>query len=289
MKRILFIINPKAGVDRIKALQKEIERNIDHRLFQYEVVYTEYAKHGTLLARKGVEAGFDLIVAVGGDGSVNDVVNGIYGTNATLGIIPKGSGNGLARSLKIPMNQSKALLLLNKWKVRKIDVGTVENHLFVSNAGVGFDVQVIEDFSKSSRRGLLTYLTVILKDVWKYPVKEWDICADEEKIKNRFFMLTVANASQLGYGFKIAPGAELDDGFFDLVTIRRFPKVMASGIALRAFSGKISGSPLVSVRKVKEITISHPDLSILQFDGEAAACGDRITIKMMPEKLRVLS
>lgn len=288
MKKVLFIINPNAGIERTKVLKKDIAENLDHNLFQHEIVYTEYAKHGTELAKVGVEQGFDVIVAVGGDGSVNDVVNGIYGTDAVLGIIPKGSGNGLARSLKIPVKQASAIRLLNQQNIRKIDVGEADGHLFVSNAGVGFDTVITEQFRKSKHRGLSAYLSLILKNVFVYPVKEWSIEADRKRWKSSSFMLTAANAIQLGYGFKMAPEAQLDDGYFDFVSIKKFPKVLASVIAFRAFTGKISGSRFVSIQLAKEIRISHPDLKMLQFDGEAVACGNQILIKMMPNKLNVI-
>lgn len=289
MKKVLFIINPHSGVDRVKALKKAIDENLNHQLFQYEIVYTEYAKHGILLAREGVEKGFDLIVAVGGDGSVNDVMNGLYRTKGVLGIVPKGSGNGLARSLGIPLKETTAIRLLNEWNIRNIDIGEADGHLFASNAGVGFDTVVTDKFSKSKHRGLRAYLSVILKNVLKYPVREWQLVLDGKSEKCAAFMLTAANAVQLGYGFQIAPKAKLEDGLFDFVTVRKFPKALASTIALRAFTGKIAQSPYVSIRQVKEIIISHPDLNLLQFDGEAVTCGNRIVIEMLPEKLKVLA
>lgn len=289
MKKVLFIINPRSGVDRVKALKKDIEESLDHHLFSYEIVYTEYARHGIELAKIGVDKGFDLIVAVGGDGSVNDVINGLYGTDGILGIIPKGSGNGLARSLGIPLKTSAAIALLNGWNIRSIDIGEADGHLFASNAGVGFDTIVTEKFSKSKRRGLIAYLSVILKNVWKYPVKNWQLVVDGKQEDCTAFMLTIANAVQLGYGFQIAPKAKLEDGLFDLVSVRKFPKALASTIALRAFTGRIGNSPYVNIRQAKEIMISHPDLKLLQIDGEAIACSSRIVIRMMPEKLSVIS
>lgn len=289
MKRALFIINPNSGIDRVKSLKKVIEANLNPESFQYEIVYTEYAKHGTLLAREGVKNGFDLIVAVGGDGSVNDVIQGIYGTKAVLGIIPKGSGNGLARSLNIPLNESKAIRLMNDWAVKNIDIGSADGHLFASNAGVGFDTIVTVAFSESRRRGLSAYLSIILKSVWRYKVKEWNLTIDGKPVSVKAFMLTVANARQLGYGFKIAPTACLNDRYFDLVIVRKFPVLMAASVALRAFTGKIKGSPYVTIQKAKEIVISHPELQALQIDGEALHCEKRIIIKMLPEQLKVLS
>lgn len=285
--KALFIINPNAGVDRVKALKSNIETCLDKKLFDYDIVYTEYSRHGTILAKEGVNKGFGLIVAVGGDGSVNDVINGIYGTNVVLGILPKGSGNGLARSLHLPLKESEAIKRLNKQHIQTIDLGQAQGHLFASNAGVGYDTVVTEAFSKSKRRGLPAYLSVIMKTVWRYPVKEWDLEIDGRKSKTKAFMLTVANAFQLGYGFQIAPNAELEDGFFDIVSIRQFPKILAGTVALRAFTGKIQKSRFVHIQKAKHIRISHPDLNRLQIDGESLPCSNPVDITILPKCLKV--
>ncbi|HET8573652.1 MAG TPA: diacylglycerol kinase family protein [Edaphocola sp.] len=286
--KALFIINPNAGTDRVKALKGNIEAYLDKGLFDYEIAYTEYARHGTILAKEGIEKGFELIIAVGGDGSVNDIINGIYGSNAVLGILPKGSGNGLARSLHLPLKASEAVQRLNRRHIRTIDLGMAQGHLFASNAGVGYDTVVTEAFSKSTKRGLPAYLSVIMKTVWRYPVKEWHLEIDGRASKIKAFMLTVANAFQLGYGFQIAPNAELEDGFLDVVSIRKFPKLLAGTVALRAFTGKIQKSPYVHIQKARHIRISHPDLTRLQIDGESLPCTSPVDITILPKSLKVL-
>ncbi len=287
-KKILFIINPCSGVNRVKALQTAIADNLDSQQFDYKVVYTQYAKHGTQLAREGVQQGYEIIVAVGGDGSVNDVVNGLYGTQAILGILPKGSGNGFARSLGIPIQTKKALQLLNQNNLREIDVGQADGNLFVSNAGVGFDTVVTDKFRTSKRRGLLSYLWIISKSIWTYNAKKWTITLDGKTEQKRCFMLTAANGVQLGYGFQIAPNAQPDDGYLDWVSIEKFPVLAAIPIAFRAFTGKINRSKYVSYQRVREVKLHHPDLNLLQIDGEALPCQNEIILQIMPKKLKVL-
>lgn len=287
-KKVLFIINPRAGVDRVKALQEDIDHYIDHDLFSIKLVYTEHAKHGVALAREGVAKGANLVVAVGGDGSVNDIVHGLYGSDVAMGIIPKGSGNGLARSLKIPLDQREALKRLNKFSVKHIDVGSADGHLFVSNAGVGFDTVVTKKFEHSQKRGFKAYISIILKSIWSYEPKLWQVEADGAYFETQSFMLTAANAIQLGYGFKVAPEADITDGYFELVNIKKFPKILASNIAIRAFTGGIKSSPYVSIKRAKNIKISHPNLKQLQIDGESLSCSSEILIKMMPKQLKVL-
>lgn len=288
MKKILFIINPKSGVDRVKALQNLIDQHLDHSKFEYHIAHTEYAKHGTELAKKGVNDSYQIIVAVGGDGSVNDVIAGIHNTNATLAIIPKGSGNGLARSLKIPLDSAKAIELINKEKKATIDLGKADDKIFVSNAGVGFDALVARKFAKSNRRGMAIYSWIVTKYLWMYKEKVWEIEVDGVPIKERAFILTVANAAQFGYNFKIAPHANLQDGLFDIVIIKKYPKILGAVIALRAFNGTILQSKFVVHFKGKKITIRHPELSLLQMDGDVYKCGTEVKIEMQPASLHVM-
>ncbi len=289
MKSVLFIINPHSGVDRLKSIEKAIDEHLDKTLFSYKIAHTAYAKHGIELAQQGVKDDFDLIVAVGGDGSVNDVLHGIYGSDVTLGIIPMGSGNGLARSLDIPLSPAKAIALINQWHIHPIDVGQADGHLFLSNAGVGFDTLVTEKFSHSEHRGLTAYTSIVIKNFWTYTPKTWQVTIDGKTTETEAFMLTAANAKQLGYGFQIAPKAELCDGLFDLVLVKKFPALMGGIISIRAFLGAITESAYISTHKAKEITITHPDLKALQVDGETFTCNSSITIKMMPKQLKVLA
>lgn len=289
MKKVLFIINPLSGTNRIKALKNDIEENLDLNSFSYEIVYTEFPKHGTSLASEAANKGFDIIVAVGGDGSVNDVIKGLYGTQAILGIIPMGSGNGLARSLKVPLKEGRAIQLINKLSVCEIDIGKADGHLFASNAGVGFDAVVTNEFSNNERRGFLAYIGIILKNIWSYKPKKWTVEIDGKISTTTSFMLTAANAVQLGYGFQIAPESQIDDGYLDLVNIKKFPVLMASVIALRAFSGTIHKSRFVTTQKIKKVRISHPELNQLQLDGENLPCGNEIIIEVLPKKLKVIA
>lgn len=289
MKKILFIINPKSGVDRVKALQGLIDKYLDKERFTPEVAHTQYAKHGTELAREAVQNGFDIIVAVGGDGSVNDIIAGIHNTGATLGIIPKGSGNGLARSLRIPLDPVKAIQLLNEGKTHTIDLGKADGRIFVSNAGVGFDALVARKFAKSKRRGMAIYSWIVTKYLWMYKEWQWDIEVDGLPLREKAFILTVANAEQFGYNFRIAPIADLQDGLFDIVIIRKYPKILGAGIAIRAFNGSILKSKYVRHLKGKKIVIRHPGLNLLQMDGDVHPCGPEVAVEMLEGALQIIA
>jgi diacylglycerol kinase (ATP) len=289
MKKILFIINPKSGIDRVKALQNLIAQHLDATQFEYKIAHTEYAKHGTELARKAAtEDGYHIVVAVGGDGSVNDIIAGLHHTNATLAIIPKGSGNGLARSLGIPLDAAKAIQLINAGKQIAIDLGKANDKIFVSNAGVGFDALVARKFAKSNRRGMAIYSWIVTKYLWMYKEWTWDVEVDGLPIKERAFILTVANAAQFGYNFKIAPQADLQDGLFDIVIIKKYPKILGALIALRAFNGTILQSKYVLHFKGRNIKISHPQLNLLQMDGDVYTCENEVNITMIPASLNIM-
>ncbi len=288
MEKVLFIINPKSGVDRVKALQGLIDQHLDQRKYHYEIAHTQYAKHGTELARNAAANGIEVIVAVGGDGSVNDVITGIYGTKARLGIIPKGSGNGLARSLQIPLDPAKAIEVINQGKTAVIDLGKADQRIFVSNAGVGFDALVARKFAKSNRRGMAIYSWIVTKYLWMYKEWKWNIEVDGVPMQERAFILTVANAAQFGYNFKIAPLADLQDGLFDIVIIKKYPKILGALIALRAFNGTLMKSKYVLHFKGKKVTISHPQLSLLQMDGDVHKCGPEVNIEMLKASLNIL-
>ncbi len=288
MKQLVFIVNPRAGVEREKEIMRAIEANIDHSRYAYEIQHTEYARHGTELARKAAENGAFAVVAVGGDGSVNDVAQGLLGTNTVLAIIPKGSGNGMARTMKIPLDVNEAMKVINNGFVVNMDVAFANDRPFISNAGVAFDALISKKFAKSLRRGLAVYSYLVTKYMWLYKPWSFDITIDGKAIKEKVFMINVANGQQFGYNFKIAPKADYTDGVLDLVIIRSFPKILGGLIALRAMNGTINGSPYVTHLTGKEITISHPDLKLMQTDGDAHACENHIKFTVKPGAQKVI-
>jgi YegS/Rv2252/BmrU family lipid kinase len=285
---LCFIVNPRSGTDRVKAIADAIDSVFEGRRNEIELRYTEYAGHGTLLAREAAAAGAQAVIAVGGDGSVRDIAKGLMGSEAVLGIVPKGSGNGLARSLGIPLRLENALRVIATGRTRSIDVGYANEELFLSNAGAGFDALIARAFAASRRRGLRAYSWLVTKHLWQYRAPEWQISADGKEWTERAFMINVANGAQLGYNFKIAPLARPDDGYLDLTIVRHFPKVLGGGIALRAFRGAIHKSSFVQHLRARDITIAHPELRLMQTDGDAHECGPSLRFRIVPGALRVL-
>jgi len=289
VKKILFIINPRAGVDRSKAIETALQQHLDHQQYQYEIAETQYPKHGTAIAKDAVASGIDVVVAVGGDGSLNDIIQGIHNTDTVLGVIPMGSGNGLARSAGIPLKLEAAIKVLNKNNVHAIDSGMVDNkRLFISNAGVGFDAVVTEEFVHSKKRGFWSYVGIINKKIWSYSPKKWTIELDGKVIREKAFMITVANATQLGYNFQIAPVALMNDGYFDVVVIRKHPKILSGIIGLQAFTDTLLNNRYVNHYKAKSVKISSESNRVMQMDGEAIDCASTISIEMSEKSIKLL-
>lgn len=288
-KHIVFIINPKSGVERQKEIKQAIDAHLDEHKYSHEIWRTEYAKHGTALAAEAAQKGAYAVIAVGGDGSVNDIVRGLMGTDTLLGIIPKGSGNGMARTMRIPLDTAEAIKVINKGNAEGMDVAFANGEPFISNAGVAFDALISKKFARSERRGFMTYSWLVTKYMWLYKEREFKITVDGKEHTALAFMVNVANGQQFGYNFKIAPMADYTDGILDVIIIRKFPKILGGLLVIRAMAGTIAGSPYVTHLTGKEITISNPLLKLMQTDGDAHECVNEIkfTIKKGAQKVLV--
>ncbi|RYZ53416.1 MAG: YegS/Rv2252/BmrU family lipid kinase [Sphingobacteriales bacterium] len=287
-KHLVFVINPRSGVDRQKAIQQAIDDCLDHNQYSYELQFTQYARHGTALAAQAAAANAWAVVAVGGDGSVNDVAKGLVGTPTALAIVPKGSGNGMARSLGIPLNERLAISLMNAGHSIMMDMGYANEMSFISNAGVGFDTLISKKFAASTSRGFKAYSWLVTRHLWNYKCETWKITADGESFTESAFMITVANGRQFGYNFKIAPGASWTDGLFDLVIVKRFPKIMGGSLVWRAMNGSITKSPYVRHLQAKDIVIEHPNLQFMQTDGDAHPTTSPVHFRMHARALKVI-
>lgn len=288
MRHLVFVINPRSGVDRRKAIERAIARTLDLQQYSYEIRHTQYPRHGTELAKEAAANNAYAVVAVGGDGSVNDIARGLLGTETALAIIPKGSGNGMARSLKIPLNDQKAVSVINRGKMIKMDVGQANEHTFISNAGVGFDTVISEAFAKSESRGFKTYSWLVAKHLWRYKAPLWDITIDDKPFSERAFMITVANGQQFGYNFKIAPDASWTDGWLDVIVVKPFPKMLGGTLVWRAMNGSITKSRFVRHFRAKSIIVKKAGLRLMQTDGDAHMTNEKVHFSIRPGALNVL-
>jgi len=288
-KHIVFIVNPKSGVERQKEIKEGITTHLDKEHYSYEILNTKYPKHGTILAKEAAQKGAYAVVAVGGDGSVNDVVQGLIGTDTLLAIIPKGSGNGMARTMAIPLDTNEAIKVINNGNICAMDVGFANGQPFISNAGVAFDALISKKFAKSEKRGLMVYSWLVTRYMWLYKCWNWRIVVDGKEIKTRAFIVNVANGQQFGYNFKIAPMADFTDGLLDVIVVKRFPKIFGGVLSARFVMGNIHKSPFVQHFKGKEIIVSNPLLNLMQTDGDAHPCENniRFTVRKGAQKVIV--
>jgi YegS/Rv2252/BmrU family lipid kinase len=289
MKRILFIINPNSAKKNKRRILDAINKGINHRLFKIEVVNTEFAGHAINLSKDAVADNVDVIVAVGGDGTVNEVASQMINTSSTLGIVPLGSGNGLARHLGIWLNIEKSIELINRHNTSIIDTAIVNNKPFVSIAGVGFDAFVAERFAKGPRRGFLGYFQIIANEYLQYVPQEYKITfEDGQIITEKALFIAFANSNQFGYNTTIAPNATLKDGLLDVCIVKK-PKIfripmIASLLLLR----RVDISPLVKIVKAKSLVLSCEQDTIVNIDGEAINFGKELNIKIIPLSLKII-
>lgn len=289
MKKVLFIINRKSGTGRKIKFPSQADSILDKKKLDYDIAYTQYRGHAIEIAKKAAIDGIDIVAAVGGDGSVNEVAQGILGTRSVLAIIPEGSGNGLARALRIPMNASKALKLIHDGKVRQMDTGVANGRLFLSNAGVGFDARIAKLFSENKRRGFISYARLVVQEFRKYQPGFYDICIEEKQIQASAFFIVAANGNQFGYNFKIAPDARMDDGLLDICVMKPLRADQLPGLSVRLFLGK-PNSKFATRYRCRSLTISSAKgLEWMQIDGDALPVeNNKMEISLHPEKLKVI-
>src|SRR3954468_11323504 len=287
-RKICFIINPISGLGRQKVIEKLVTDLLDVSIFEPSLVYTEGPKHATLLAKKAVQENYDIVVAVGGDGSVNEIANGLIGSTTSLGILPAGSGNGLARHLGIPIDLKKAMLILQKGATQQIDSIRLNDEYFVNVAGIGFDAHIGWEFSKFGKRGLSSYVKVIFKELSALKTQQYELRIDEQPIIQKdAYLISFANGSQWGNNASIAPLADIKDGVLDIVIVKKFPLLLGLPIALKLFTKKIHTSAAVETIKAKQVIIKQ-ETTIAHMDGEPIACGQTITITVNPLSLNVI-
>ncbi len=284
MKKILFIINPIAGVKNKKNIPQLIKEHIDTSKLSYEIVLTEYAGHGKEIAAKSINT-FDIIVAVGGDGTVNEIASALKHSKAALGIIPMGSGNGLARHLKIPLNTIKAIEFLNSSSTRTIDTCTLNDTPFFCTAGVGFDGYVGDVFAKQTSRGFWTYLKCSIHEFFRYTPKTYSF--ENKNIKA--YLITIANAGQFGNDVFISPLSDIEDGKFEVCFVKPFSLGASLGLGLKLFRKKIHTSQYFDFTSRQEVIIDNPSNEFVHIDGEPIGQVKKLHFKIFPKSLHVVA
>ncbi len=288
-RSICFIINPVSGRRKSGNIKELISAEIDQNKFDLTIQYSESPGHAVSLSKEAVESRKDIIVAVGGDGTINEVAGQMIGSKSILGIVPSGSGNGLARHLNIPFSTRRALQLINTAYNTQIDTGIINGQHFISLAGVGFDAMVAKHFSKNKKRGFITYFNIIAKKFFKYKPKKYALeFQNGVRINTRALFITVANSNQFGYNTTIAPNAMLNDGQLDVVIVSK-PKILELPIIANLLLLKrIDLSPSVQIIPTPEVTIDRRKNRLVNIDGEPLKLKKRLKIRVNPLSLNVI-
>lgn len=288
-RRLRIIINPVSGTGRQKKAARLLAERLDTEKFEIETVYTEYHRHAHELAKEAVAKGCHAVVIVGGDGSINEVGSALAGTDVALGIIPAGSGNGLASSLKVPMNIAKAVDNINGFCLRTMDTGIANGTPFMNVAGMGFDAYVSSKFHKLKLRGLWRYFMVGIKSLGEYKPQRYVFTVDGgepfEAVAN---VITVANSPQYGNNALIAPEALIDDGMLDLVICHDTTILNSLGLIIRLFLRNIHKSPLVKTVRCRELTIVQERNDTSHLDGDPFELGQTLHFTVNPLSLKVI-
>ncbi len=289
-KKILFIVNPQAGVGHKETFPNQVDKVIDKQHFEYEISYTEEADHAISLSREAVIKKTDIVVAVGGDGTINEVARSLIGTSTVMGLVPAGSGNGLARHLGIPLNATRALRLINTAKTMKIDTGIINERPFVSIAGIGFDALVAKKFAEDPHRGFITYFRIVASLFQHYKPKKYQINIEGEKpITKRALFVTLANSNQFGYNTTIAPNAKLNDGLIDVCIVDKPPFFELPLIVNLLLLKMIHLSKHVHIYKAAKVQVVQKKVRCVNIDGEAVRLNSRtMDISVNPKSLNII-
>ena len=288
-KRIVFVVNPISGTQGKKAILKWIDERLDQSIYDYSIVKTEYAGHATQIAANAVQEKVDVVVAIGGDGTINEIARSLVHTNTALGIIPCGSGNGLARHLRIPMEPKAAIDVLNRGCELCIDYGKINNIPFFCTCGVGFDAFISLKFADSGKRGLLTYLENTLHESLTYQPETYEIENEEGTMKYKAWLIACGNASQYGNDAYIAPQASLTDGLMDVTIMEPFTVLDVPSLSFQLFNKTIDQNSRVKTMRAKKIKIHRVNDGVMHFDGDPLMAGKELEVEIIPAGLRVIA
>ena len=288
MKKIRFIINPNSGTGKKENLPELIKSSIDKNIFKTEICFTKAPGHATELAREAVLNNYEIVIAVGGDGSVNETALALFKTETALGIIPTGSGNGLARHLSIPVHARKAIEILNKGKIDTIDSLYVNDRFCIGTLGVGFDAHIAHLFSRTKKRGYSTYIKLVLKEFSSFKEKKFSILIDGNHFERNCFLLTFANSSQFGNDAVIAPFADLKDGIIDVSVMNKFPVFSVPVLIYRLLHRTIHHSKYFESMSGRNIELKNEKSLAGHIDGEPVFFEGDIKLKINPLSIKVI-
>ena len=289
MRSIFVIINPIAGV-RPKDEIPEIIRELfaDEEEFDVDIRFTKYAGHASVLAKEAVAKGVDTVVAIGGDGTINETGRSLVGSTVKFGIVPMGSGNGLARHVQIPLDLRRAIECIRDGHSEKIDYGTVNDHIFFCTAGIGFDARVSAKFAELGARGPINYLKSFITLLGDYKPATYEIYTDDGKVKEQAFLIAIGNASQWGNNAFITPHASMQDGLLDVTLVKPFPIIQVPHMALQLFTRQLDTNSNTLSFRSSHIRIIMPQPDVVHVDGEPMMMDGELEIQTHAGQLSII-
>lgn len=286
-KSCLFIINPISGLGKQKDLPDLIHKHLDQGRFSSEIVITQHAGHAYELATEQY-TDFDVIVAAGGDGTVNEVAAGLIHKPAALGVIPLGSGNGFARHFGIALQASRAIQQLNQSQPQAMDTGQLNQKPFFNVSGVGFDGQISKIFAEQLTRGYMTYARCVLEELQTYQPKRFSYVVDGREVEGEFFLIAFANTSQYGNNAVIAPQADTCDGLLDVVIVKPFPQFYLPAFTMMSLFRALHHSPYVEIVQTPSMLVHNPEEAPVHVDGEFISRDQQIKVGVHQGSLQVM-
>ena len=282
--KIRFIINPIAGTGKQKGIEKVISNTLNN---QYDIVYTQKQDDATLLSKKAILDKINIVIAVGGDGTVNECAKALIGSDTALGIIPCGSGNGFAYHFGIKKNIQEALIQLNYCKVKCIDSCTVNEFPFVNISGIGFDAHIAKLFTKMKKRGFMNYVKIILQELM-YKSKTYKLIYNGVTRNVDAYFIAFANASQYGNDAIISSTSIIDDGVIDFVIVKKFPRWKIPLFLYKMMKGELNKSKHVEIIQSPKMLIESKE-NLIHVDGEPKTIKNPIEIKIHSKSFNIFT
>ena len=289
-EKILFIVNPISGHHDKSKFPSIVENLIDKNKFEYTISLTERGGHAAELTKKAIEDEYDIIVAVGGDGTINEVATNMIGARQTFAIVPYGSGNGLARHLHLPLKPDKIITeVINKGMKSKIDTATMNGVPYISIAGVGFDAIIADYFAKDPNRGLKTYVKLVTEKYFHFkPEKYHLVLDDKEEFDCEPLFISFANSNQFGFNAAVSPHASLNDGLLDVCIFKKPNILQVAYVAERLLTQKIDKTHFVDIHKASKIKVIREKEDYANIDGEAVMMPKDVVVEINPLSLNIL-
>jgi len=289
MSKLQFVVNPISGGKSKNKLVKLIAEYFPKDAYQIAISFTEREGHATEITKQALDSGIDSVIAVGGDGTINEVAQAMIGTDVPLGIVPYGSGNGLARHLNMYRPPKQSFEIIKNFQKKRIDTCLVNGKPFLCTSGVGFDAYVSSLFAQAGKRGFQTYVESTLKAFFQYEPESYLVETDTDSFEVDAFSITFANASQYGNNAFIAPQANIEDGFIDVCILRPFPKWQMPKIGLDLFLKSLPKTKYYQSFRAKQVSLKRKNAGAVHLDGENYSLGEQLEVAILPQSLCVLA